>query len=191
MNLSDSIIERLCYYAKMQPQHDAAVSANFTLSYSELTDLIEAQAIRLIDQGLTKQDTIGIYCSDEIQHLILNLAAIYIGATSCTLPSFDTKEVRQSIAESCGVSFFADSQMAIDLTKQSSIGSSSSSRLAHAENAKLLFSTSGTTGRPKQVVHYDSDLAAQAHRHIQSAKERFACVASIEHNFAKRHRLYC
>jgi acyl carrier protein len=60
-----------------------------------------------------------------------------------------------------------------------------------AATACLLFSTSGTTGTPKLVIHHDSDLVAQAHRHVGSPLERFACLASIEHNFAKRHRLYC
>lgn len=37
----------------------------------------------------------------------------------------------------------------------------------------------------------DKDIVAQANRHINSERERFLCLASIEHNFSKRHRLYC
>ena len=41
------------------------------------------------------------------------------------------------------------------------------------------------------MIHHDCDRVAQAHRHVGSGQERFACVASMEQNFAKRHRRYC
>lgn len=183
-----SLIERLLYHAEMHPDHDAIVSQTARLSYVQLAQLVRSQVNRFNDAGIKADAVIGIKCADDSQHLVLCLAAVYMGATSCTVPSYEPVENQETVVESCGVSYVADGTAFVNEPSSAELLEASPEVAA---KASLLFSTSGTTGAPKLVVHYDSDIVAQAHRHIGSSHERFACLASMEHNFAKRHRLYC
>jgi len=184
------LIGRLLHYAKTTPEHDAVVTPTFSLTYHQLALYVVAQATALKKLGIANKTTVGIHCADDAQHLVLTLAASYLGATSCTIPSYENTESQQAIREHCDVTHVLDASTAIDL-KQATNTLKLPSNEAYARESCLLFSTSGSTGTPKLVMHHDCDLVAQAHRHIGSAAERFTCRASMEHNFAKRHRLYC
>lgn len=187
MPTSSSLIERLFYYAENNPARDALVSPTVTLSYAQLAKLVTEQVKTFEDKGISGNDVIGINCANDIQHLVLCLAATHIGATSCTIPSHEAKQAQASLSNRCNVTHLADTGIA------GSLEAATTKAIATqppAFGACFLFSTSGTTGEPKLVVHHDSDLVAQAHRHIGSDQERFACLASMEHNFVKRHRLY-
>lgn len=185
-----SLIGRLLYHARMHPDHDAIVCMDATLSYAELASLVQRQANKFYEAGISSNSLLGIKCADDTQHLIFCLAAAYIGATSCTIPSYESEDTQQAINKNCGVSHVIDESYAVH-DKNAIVSQVNTDCLNAATTAKLLFSTSGTTGTPKLVVHHDSDIVAQAHRHVASAHERFVCLASMEHNFAKRHRLYC
>ena len=187
MQLPDSLIKRLLHYAEVTPDHDAVVSSSTRISYSQLSEWVRCQARVFADAGISKDSVVAIRCPDDAQHLILCLAAIHSGATSFTLPTHDSAKSLSDLKDRCGtthvVTEVVSPQTFVDLQGQDAI--------TPIVEARLLFSTSGTTGDAKLVVHHDNDLVAQAHRHIDSNQERFACLASMEHNFAKRHRLYC
>lgn len=187
---TDSLIERLLYHASNNPQHDAVITPKFVLSYEQLFQWTQRQARQFYNDGLSAESIIAIKCADDVQHLILCLASTYIGATSCTIPSHETDESQQATIKRCGAHLVVDETIGSDPTLDSvDLGESIAEE--KTKTAKLLFSTSGTTGEPKLVVHQSCDLVAQAHRHVSSEQERFTCLASMEHNFAKRHRLYC
>ena len=186
----NSLIERLFYYADNNPSHDAIVTPTFTLSYTQLCQLVRVQVKAFNNADISDNTVIGIKCTDEIQHLVLNLATTYIGATSCTIPTYETAQTQNAIISHCGVTHIIDEKIAVDPTSIENNDASIEVGMP-APESKLLFSTSGTTGEPKLVIHHDSDLVAQSHRHVGSTQERFTCLASMEHNFAKRHRLYC
>lgn len=183
-----TLIGRLLHYAETTPDHDAVVTPIFSLTYYQLATNVMAQASALKALGVSHTSTVGIHCNDDTQHLVLTLAATYLGATSCTIPSYENLEARQAIQAYCDVTHVLDKSIAIDL-EQSPDNIDFTYNQAPA--SCLLFSTSGSTGKPKLVMHHDTDLVAQAHRHVGSPSERFTCRASMEHNFAKRHRLYC
>ena len=180
-----SLINRLLYYAETNPQHTAIASSKIELTYAALAQRVQVQAEAFSDQGITSNSTIGIKCADDVQHLIFCLAAIYVGATSFTIATFEAGETENN-QQHFPIDIIAEED-AVDHVFVEGF----SPGIKHAEAAKLWFSTSGTSGTAKRVVHCDSGLVLQAHRHISSAQERFACLSSIEHNFAKRHRLYC
>ena len=190
ISVTDSLIERLLFHANNNPDHDAVVTSKRALSYEHLFQLVLHQAQQFQHTGLSAESVIGIQCADDLQHLILCLAATYIGATSCTIPSHETSESQQATIKRCGANFIAKEAIDIDPALNNT-GLKEDLTEEKTQTAKLLFSTSGTTGEAKLVVHQSNDLVAQAHRHIDSEQERFACLASMEHNFAKRHRLYC
>ena len=193
--MPDSLIGRLFHYAKANPAHEAVVTPTFTLSYAQLAELVQIQVKAFNNAGISRHSVIGINCPNDVQHLLLCLSTTYVGATSCTIPSFETVEIQNSVINYCHATTVVNADIALDPMTLDQVMlegyAGSTPAITPAEKAHLLFSTSGTTGEPKLVVHHDSDLVAQAHRHIQNNQERFACLATMEHNFAKRHRLYC
>ena len=186
----DRLIERIFRQAEINPAQDAIVTPAFTLSYARLAELVQAQINNYQELGVTSKSVIGIRCADESRHLLLCLAATHFGATTCTIPSHEAELTQQAVIDACRATHIVDENTAVDPMSACAI-TGSAAIAGPANEAQLLFSTSGTTGKPKLVIHYDRDLVAQAHRHVQSEQERFACLASIEQNFAKRHRLYC
>lgn len=213
---STSLIARLRHHAQARPDDDAVASPSRTRSWAQLARLVDAQARALRAAGLSHSSVVGIQCDEDLPHLVLTLAAIQLGASSCTLPTYEPASSRDSIARRCGVTDRVDastlaaelahgsaSELAPELALETAPASAPDPAPALAPEsasaaepdpppeARLVFSTSGTTGEPKLVVHSDRGLVAQAHRHVDSERERFACLASMEHNFAKRHRLYC
>ncbi|MEM7564598.1 MAG: class I adenylate-forming enzyme family protein, partial [Pseudomonadota bacterium] len=185
-----TLVERISNRAQMSPQHEAIVSADLRLTYQQLLRALQVQINLFGERGISSDSVVGIRCSDEAKHLVLCIAATYKGATTFTVPTHESEQTQDAMIESCNSTHVVDETWISELTPE--VESLSSGMTLKAEtDARFLFSTSGTTGKPKLVVHHDSDLVAQAHRHVDSDRERFACVASIEQNFAKRHRLYC
>lgn len=185
-----TLIECLFHQAKKNPTHQAIATPTFTLTYAQLSQLVQLQIKQYTDTGITNDSIIGIKCADDTKHLLLCLAATQLGVTTCTIPSYEAEAIQNTVIDNCKVTHVVDEKSAVEPTILSHNISVASMNI-NSLDASLLFSTSGTTGKPKLVIHHDSDLVAQAHRHIGSEHERFACVASIEQNFAKRHRLYC
>ncbi len=188
MQPAETLAERLQRHARETPDHDAIVTPNLRLSYSALLSAVNRQIEKLEATGLSETSAIGILCADDVQHLILCIAIAKMGATSCTLATHESSASRNATIDYCEISDVVDHSHAIDPLANSDHTVPTTAANKHAE---ILFSTSGTSGQAKVVVHRDTDLVAQAHRHLQSSAERFACLATMEHNFVKRHRLYC
>lgn len=199
MPTPNSLINRLFYYAENHPSHDAIATPTLTLTYAQLAQLVLSQVAAFNNANISSDAVIGISCADDTKHLLLCLAATHLGATSCTIPTHETDQAQKAIISRCGATHIIDEAIAVDpaavnpipppLSLDNNAGAESAQ--STTPEARLLFSTSGSTGEPKLVVHYDRDVVAQAHRHIGSKQERFTCLASMEHNFSKRHRLYC
>lgn len=185
--LPNNLIGRLAYFADNTPEHDAIVTAERTVSYKQLNFLVQQQTIALAKKGINPDSIVGIHCSDELEHLILCLAVTALGATSYTISSYEQAPVRQALIAHCETTTLLEQSDVIALDQDVTPPTA----LETHDDACLLFTTSGTTGKPKLVEHLGSGIVAQAHRHISDDQERFACLAAIEHNFAKRHRLYC
>jgi long-chain acyl-CoA synthetase len=187
--MDETLAGRLMRHARQSPSHEAVVTPRLRLSYAELATRVAAQARRLREAGVSRDAVVGIARTDDVQHLVLCLAAADVGAASCAIPSHDSERQRQDLLDRCGVTQQLGPEVA--LRPDDPLGSSTARDLTAAADPALLFSTSGTTGEPKIVRLHGADLVAQAPRHVQSPSERFACLATMEHNFARRHRLYC
>lgn len=190
MPTSTSLIGRLWHHAETDPSRDAVVTPSLTLSYAQLARLVRRQARALVEAGVSNRSIVGIHCVDDPRHLFACLAAVQLGATSFTVPSHEEKASREAIVRRCGATHLVDLGLITDPCMASDDPALETTNAPPAQ-ARILFSTSGTTGDPKLVILHDGDLVDQAHRHVGSSDERFACLASMEHNFAKRHRLYC
>lgn len=188
--MDETLVGRLMRHARQSPAREAVVTERLRLTYAGLASLVTAQAGRLRDAGVSRDAVVGIACPDDVQHLALCLAAMSVGATSCTIPSHEGDRQRREVADRCGVTHPVGPALAIR-PDELPAAPAAPDRPDGSGDAAVLFSTSGTTGEPKLVRLHGTDLVAQAPRHVQSPSERFACLATMEHNFAKRHRLYC
>lgn len=185
---ADSLQARLHQYACSTPQKLALVAHNVSLNYQQLDAVVGGQAEKLALLGVTNTSIIGVRCAVEIPHLVLCLAASRLGATIFSVPTYESEAFQKSLVSKCGANLVLDETECVHVSDFSSIPFSSE---ISGVVSSYLFATSGTTGESKLVESLDCDIVAQAHRHVNSSGERFACIASIEHNFAKRHRLYC
>ena len=188
------IFERLLENSKKNPDKDALVSASKSISYQQLVNYVEAQAHCFSEIGISADSIVGICCADEIPHLLMVLSVCRLGATSFTVPSYEPISAQKSLAERCGLTHYLDMSNFMgysNLKNDSEVYHQFGRKLDLSSTSLIYFSTSGTTGKSKIVMHADTDIVAQSHRHIQSSDERFACLAAVEHNFSKRHRLYC
>lgn len=183
-----ALVGRLFDHARDRPDTCALLSAGESVSYAELAERVQTQARLLAGDGVASSSVVGIACDDELAHLVLCLAVAQLGATSCTVPTYESADQQRRFQEKARVTLVVRKQGAVE--RLSPDAPDAEPLLSATPGAKLLFSTSGTTGEPKLVCHCDAGLVAQAHRHV-NAPERFACLASVEHNFVKRHRLYC
>lgn len=185
--MPDSLITRLLHHAQHTAQQQAVISARLRLDYAGLAAWVSAEAAAMRSKGICHASVVGLSCDDDVAHLVLSLAAIAVGARSCTLSPHDSDEQRDALITRAGVSHVFQ-HLATDGAAAAKPPTTSRPEVSGAD---LLFATSGTTGTAKLVLLRDSDLVAQAPRHVGSADERFVCIASMAHNFAKRHRLYC
>ena len=134
--LPSSLIGRINYHAETKPSHDAIVSPKLKISYLELTQLIQNQATKLQEAGITHNDVVGIHCLEDIEHLILTLAAISIGTTSYTVPSHDENQVQKDLAHDCGATMVVNLDDTIDLAKPNS---GINKNLPYKQTANLIY----------------------------------------------------
>ena len=185
---SQQLSNQLSRLAEADPQRCAVASTRVVLSYAELDQRVRSVAERLRESSIGDHSVVGIRCSNDATHLELALALDRLGATSCTVPSFEGTDEQEQLLRKIGATDLVGANGEIE--KLPAAPGALDPVLASERSTKFLFSTSGTTGEAKIVCHTSSGLGLQAHRHVEP-HERFGCLASMEHNFAKRHRLYC
>jgi acyl-CoA synthetase (AMP-forming)/AMP-acid ligase II len=152
----------------------------------------------LAEQQVDTSCVVGITLSNEPDHLTIILALMGLGASYIALPTHDNVSIRQKLAERVGVTHVIthDSH---DFADIHTIGYSKDNlpyeiqtRPKKTGESTVFLRTSGTTGEVKITPLLESQLISQADRSSDEfANQAFLRLASIEHDSAKRHRLYC
>ncbi len=143
--------------------------------------MVEDCKARLWAAGLRPGMVVGLHIADEVQHLVTSVALLCMDTCHVTLPTFDTDDVREDLAARCQVDALVDQRGVVFVAHSSKIGPGAGG---------LYLRTSGTTGQPSIVNVSPQQLVAQANSNAGYDTHRLSCLASIEHNNAKRHRLY-
>jgi acyl-coenzyme A synthetase/AMP-(fatty) acid ligase len=170
----------------------ALESTHRPLSYSEVGERSSQLATSLHGLGIRAGDTIGISVKDEIDHFLLTIALLLIGAAQTVVASHDPAAVRSQLTERLRISRVIDDKVLSSLLKKSTKNSARFERSASDESqGGLILKTSGTVSHAKLVPIPFTSLQTQADQHSFYTGARFLRLASIEHNNSKRHRLYC
>lgn len=186
-------MQRLVRHAADRALHPAIVTDSATLTYRDLFLAVKTSIAALGTLGLSSSDVVGVSLDDEVEHLIVSLAVMGIGATHITLATHDPPQVRAGIAARASVTRTISGQVSemFDRSRLASAEASEHMEIADGPSATLYLRTSGTTGDLNIVPFSETQIGDQAQRHMEYAEERLLRLASIEHNNSKRHRLYC
>lgn len=174
--------------------HPAIISESLSLTYGELFFCVKKTALNLDVAGFRPSDVVGICVENEVDHLIISLSLLAMGASMITLPGHDSLQLRTSLAHRVSVTRIiesADTHKFLDYRCNESPSPAFPPGGQIAVASVLYFRTSGTTGDVNVVPFSEAQVAAQADRHREYAGERLLRLASIEHNNSRRHRLYC
>ncbi len=184
--------------ASLEPLRVAAVDRGQAVTYQALCTAMASRAQELAAAGFTGADFVGISVSDELPNLVTTLALIQIGCAHICLPSFEPAEWRQSTATRLGLHAVIVDKPALALPPfpcwHLTDGWSArpaqpriAPRVAVAP-ATVVFTSSGTTGKPKLIPIPQATLLASAAQY-RDWPETMACFASNEHNGPRRQQL--
>ncbi len=169
-----------------QPQAAAIDYNEISLTYGDLDARARRAAARLRQLGVEPGDRVAIATPEKLPFLAAHLGAIYAGAISLPLnPRFTGEELRYFLQDSgARVAVVGDAQRPIveslqadlpdlrDVLDDSAAWNAPASPFSEPEIGRespcLMIYSSGTTGRPKGVVHTHANLAASI-RSLQAA----------------------
>ncbi|MBB87715.1 MAG: hypothetical protein CMP06_10515 [Xanthomonadales bacterium] len=154
------------------------------MSFVELVSAVNRSMLDLQAAGICSTSIVGVGTRNEAEHLVQCIALLAIKASQFTLSHLDPPAARAALEQRMGATHRLESSRISMLAASPPPGSP-------CLPGTLRLATSGTSGRAKQVVLNEESLVLQAPRHVENQAQRFACLAPIQHNFAKRHRLYC
>jgi fatty-acyl-CoA synthase len=101
--LGATISEHFSHIARRFPEREAVVSIpqQHRLTYSELSQSVDQLARGLIGLGFSKGDRIGIWSTNNIEWLLLQIATARIGAILVNInPAYKTKELAYALKRS-------------------------------------------------------------------------------------------
>ncbi|MBN9310115.1 AMP-binding protein, partial [Devosia sp.] len=145
---------------------EAASGDGVSIGYAELLERVEAAAGGLAAAGIGGGSTVGISIADDLQHLIVALAAVRVGAWQVTLATHDPVRSRQHIAERVGVTqvISADAAGALPGIGRVAWPVSGGAKVTDVAEGGVLLLTSGTTGAANLVPLSSHELLIQADR---------------------------
>ena len=174
-----SFVELLRHQFDQNPDKPAIIYHGDILTFAQLENRAKSVGALLQDKGLEKGDRAILYTPDKHSFLIIHLGIILSGGVSLPLKFSFTKDEMLFFLNDSGASFvFASGKQAamIDQIKDScpnlrevinpaeAIVKSGHKQFNEAslkaEDSCFMLYSSGTTGRPKGVVHTHQNLAA-------------------------------
>lgn len=148
----------LARQATERPHAQALICGKVQLSFGQLGEYVERAAAGLVEQRVRPGESVALPGDLSVAGVVAFLAAVRIGAVAVPLPAWVGAFVRESIVRDCGARVIVDSHGIED-------GRSSSPKVTiDGEDPIDIIYSSGTTGRPKGVVHPHRMRAFQVER---------------------------
>jgi acyl-coenzyme A synthetase/AMP-(fatty) acid ligase len=159
-NLSDPIF----HYAAGRPNARALIDGPTVLTYAELADLVGRASVYLASRGIGKGARVGVSLSNSIDHAILMMALLRLGATLAELHYNSLKPLDPALVARFGITklFLEPGAVApagvetvhMDIGWRAALARHAGDHRAEAtaDELAILTSTSGSTGAPKSVL---------------------------------------
>ena len=196
-NITDPIFQ----WATQRPQAPAIIQPPETLSYGELATLVGKAAVYLDGIGIRQGDRVAINLTNSIDHFILTLALLRLGATTIEMP-YNTRtaprsdalsrfEVRALFIEPVAAPVAGIRTIKIDAGWRGLIAQAEGDCRSGDDGDRVfaIMLTSGTTGEPKGSVIGHRELFRRANAYTEllasagvfagEAPAKFLLAASI------------
>ncbi|MEI2706985.1 MAG: AMP-binding protein [Ilumatobacteraceae bacterium] len=161
MNPGSLTVDSLLRAQSRRGDQPALRDARAVVTYGGLEPLTRRWATTLLDRGLAPGDRVGVSLANGVDAALAFLAVIRAGLVWVGVPRALAAAERQSLLDHVGVATVVDDTSAFDEG-----GADRGAGLPPAEAGRLavISSTSGSSGRPKGVMHsqYGVVLAAVA-----------------------------
>jgi O-succinylbenzoic acid--CoA ligase len=173
------------------------VTGEGALTYHEFDQLVTSTALRLTDAGFQAGDRVGVWMPNEWRSVVLVLALIRMGAVACPLSARLPEEAvadclrtvrAEGIIAGTGQTDVAGLRVCpaeeVAVLAPPGEGAPARWKIPLDQPATLIF-TSGSSGRPKAVLHsfanhYYNALGANANVHLGS-KDRWLLSLPLHH----------
>ncbi|HLZ06410.1 MAG TPA: class I adenylate-forming enzyme family protein [Bradyrhizobium sp.] len=156
-----NITDPIFHWAEQRPDAPAFIQPPETLSYRALAGLIAKAAVYLEGGGVRSGDRVALHLTNAIDHFILLLALLRLGATTMEIPYSAQQPPTPELLAKFGIKWIfieaaaapvaGVSSIKIDASWRSMIARRSGDRRA-SDNGNGIFTitlTSGTSGQPK------------------------------------------
>ena len=89
--------------ASRQPEHEAIVFDDLSVTYGEFAERVTAFAGRLLDEGFVPGEVAGICIRDEVFHLVAAMAILCLDTPQISLGSHESGTTKRALANRVGV----------------------------------------------------------------------------------------
>jgi len=186
----DGFATRIEAIARAQPDRLALVGKDVAVGYAELASRVARLAASLHRQGLVPGTMVGVALPDDVAHVVAMLALLRLGCHQATLASHDPPALRAGIAARLGVTVVLGEDAVPGLPRLDA-GDGGGSALPPRPDAAptVVFTSSGTTGRPKLIPFTEAQMIALSGARTDLGAVRFRPMG-VEHNNGKRYALF-
>ncbi len=179
-----SITASVAWWARTEPQRLALVYAGQRLSYADLQQRVEHAAALLQARGIGAGDVVALLMKNSAAFLELSLAIAHVGAVQLPVNYrlgadevgyiaghagvkllFADEELRGSVPDGLAV-LWLDARAQADSRTLAPPGAVPAPHAPQADDLCRLMYTSGTTDRPKGVMHSYANMAWKCLDHI-------------------------
>ncbi|KAK6346621.1 hypothetical protein TWF696_006741 [Orbilia brochopaga] len=172
------MIDLFLHQAEARPTQEAFVEGDFTVTYAELLAMVKRFACELRQEAIRFEEPIGILAEKGLDHIIAQLAVVFVGATCIPLDLSLSDEQIQVLLEDAGSMYIVtdsgNQHRLFGNVKRTTVSYGKLSRVSeealscapaqtYPDTRSHILYTSGSTGKPKGV----QDLAIGIYRMIQ------------------------
>jgi acyl-CoA synthetase (AMP-forming)/AMP-acid ligase II len=156
----ENVADAIFHNARRRPAHPAIIDGARTISYAELAELVLRTAGHLEDIGARPGDIIGVALGDNAHHIVVLLAAAWLGAVILPMDVRWTRQEKRRIAAHFGARLVLVPEketlegvatVPVDAGWHAAVTAhaGTDSFVRRRDQPLLLSLSSGTTGEPK------------------------------------------